>query len=184
MSKAVKEIHSLLLAHTELLDVFNAVMGIEHLVDSRTSRLPDENSKSGWGKHGSFTGFTGSTMSVNNHNDSQREVLQRKLSQTDRPMVECILTDATSDLQVNGIKLENIEELDIELPESLRRYLRRTFSSSEMVEGVSLRATEKRLEQLIDEVIRKDLILKIDWDIMPLPQVLVKQRRGKIRLGD
>lgn len=67
----------------------------------------------------------------------------------------------------------------VEWPESVRRYVQRSFIPSNMDRSVSRQEMEVQLKETISRATDSGQLHDIDWDAMPLPQDLIKEARTK-----
>ncbi|KAG2416607.1 hypothetical protein HFD88_007822 [Aspergillus terreus] len=65
-------------------------------------------------------------------------------------------------------------------PDPVRLYVQRSFAPENQVASVSREEMETKLKSVITDAAEKDMLDKINWESLPLPQVMVQNDRNKI----
>ncbi|KAF9892235.1 hypothetical protein FE257_002012 [Aspergillus nanangensis] len=68
----------------------------------------------------------------------------------------------------------------VEWPAPLRSYVQRSFAPDNQAASVAREEMETRLKSVITDAAEKDMLDKIDWDSLPLPQVMIQNDRNRI----
>ncbi|PYI31098.1 hypothetical protein BP00DRAFT_182832 [Aspergillus indologenus CBS 114.80] len=68
----------------------------------------------------------------------------------------------------------------VEWPEPVRLYVQRSFAPENRLAGVERGEMETKLRAVITEAAENNMLDKIDWTNLPLPQVMVQNDRNKI----
>ncbi|KAI9933453.1 hypothetical protein ASPWEDRAFT_115140 [Aspergillus wentii DTO 134E9] len=68
----------------------------------------------------------------------------------------------------------------LEWPPSVRLYVQRSFAPENRISGVSREEMEVKLKTVITEAAENDRLGKIDWETLPLPQVVIQNERNKV----
>ncbi|KAJ2907305.1 ganp nin1 mts3 eif-3 p25 family protein [Zalerion maritima] len=66
----------------------------------------------------------------------------------------------------------------VEWPDSVRRYVQRSFLPSNMDPAVDRKEMEDKLKEIISSAKDDNTMMSIDWDEMPLPQTIIRTERG------
>ncbi|KAL4932311.1 SAC3/GANP domain protein [Aspergillus undulatus] len=65
-------------------------------------------------------------------------------------------------------------------PEPVRLYVQRCFAPDQQIPGVTREEMETKLKSVITNAAQSDTLDKIDWERLPLPQVMVQNDKTKI----
>ncbi|KAJ9299251.1 hypothetical protein DTO271G3_2873 [Paecilomyces variotii] len=68
----------------------------------------------------------------------------------------------------------------VEWPLSVRMYVQRSFVPEYQIPGISRQEMEAKLKQVISEAAESNKLESINWDALPLPQVMIQNERNKI----
>ncbi|KAL4877311.1 SAC3/GANP/Nin1/mts3/eIF-3 p25 family-domain-containing protein [Aspergillus karnatakaensis] len=68
----------------------------------------------------------------------------------------------------------------VEWPLPVRNYVQRSFAPEQQIAGVAREEMEQKLKSVITEAANNDTLNKIDWDSLPLPQVMVQNDKTRI----
>lgn len=68
----------------------------------------------------------------------------------------------------------------VEWPAPLRSYVQRSFAPENQLPGVNRQEMEVKLKGVITEAAEKGQLEKINWDALPLPQVMIQNERNQI----
>ncbi|KAL5335140.1 SAC3/GANP/Nin1/mts3/eIF-3 p25 family-domain-containing protein [Aspergillus crustosus] len=68
----------------------------------------------------------------------------------------------------------------LEWPAPVRMYVQRSFAPDQQLAGVSREEMESKLKSVITEAANNDTLDKIDWNTLPLPQVMVQNDSTRI----
>ncbi|PYH97433.1 hypothetical protein BO71DRAFT_346971 [Aspergillus ellipticus CBS 707.79] len=68
----------------------------------------------------------------------------------------------------------------VEFPEAVRKYVQRSFAPENRLPGVERREMEIKLKTIITEAAESKLLDQIDWETLPLPQVMVQNDRNRV----
>ncbi|KAL4889831.1 SAC3/GANP/Nin1/mts3/eIF-3 p25 family-domain-containing protein [Aspergillus ambiguus] len=68
----------------------------------------------------------------------------------------------------------------LDWPAPVRLYVQRSFAPENQVASVSRGEMETKLKSVITDAAENDMLDKINWDSLPLPQVMVQNDRNKI----
>ncbi|EAW13381.1 SAC3/GANP domain protein [Aspergillus clavatus NRRL 1] len=68
----------------------------------------------------------------------------------------------------------------VEWPAPLRSYVQRSFAPEHQIPGVERQEMETKLKTVITEAAEKEQLETINWDALPLPQVMIQNERNKI----
>ncbi|OKL62063.1 hypothetical protein UA08_02746 [Talaromyces atroroseus] len=72
------------------------------------------------------------------------------------------------------------ERKRIEWPQPVRKYVQRSFDQENQIASVSKPELEKMLKKVITEAARNDTLDTINWDSLPLPQVMIQNERNYV----
>ncbi|OJJ46401.1 hypothetical protein ASPZODRAFT_142221 [Penicilliopsis zonata CBS 506.65] len=67
----------------------------------------------------------------------------------------------------------------VDWPLPVRMYVQRCFASENQISGVSREEMETKLKAVITEAADADRLSEVDWDHLPLPQVMIQNERIK-----
>ncbi|KAL2004055.1 hypothetical protein VTN02DRAFT_560 [Thermoascus thermophilus] len=67
----------------------------------------------------------------------------------------------------------------VDWPLPVRMYVQRSFVPEYQIAGVSRQEMEAKLKQVITEAAENNRLDKVDWDSLPLPQVMIQNERNK-----
>lgn len=68
----------------------------------------------------------------------------------------------------------------MEWPPAVRQYVQRCFVPEQQITGVSRQDMETKLKQVITQAAENNQLEIIDWDSLPLPQVMIANDRNKL----
>ncbi|GFF27903.1 protein scd2/ral3 [Aspergillus udagawae] len=68
----------------------------------------------------------------------------------------------------------------VEWPAPLRSYVQRSFAPENQLPGVNRQEMEVKLKTVITEAAEKNQLEKINWNALPLPQVMIQNERNQI----
>ncbi|KAL4869376.1 hypothetical protein BDV12DRAFT_168031 [Aspergillus spectabilis] len=68
----------------------------------------------------------------------------------------------------------------VEWPAPVRMYVQRSFAPDQQIVGVSREEMETKLKSVITDAANNDTLDKIDWHLLPLPQVMVQNDKTRI----
>ncbi|KAJ5675720.1 hypothetical protein N7462_008617 [Penicillium macrosclerotiorum] len=68
----------------------------------------------------------------------------------------------------------------VEFPPAVRQYVQRCFAPDNQVASVSATEMQEKLRTVITEAAENHRLDKIDWERLPLPQVMIQNERNKI----
>ncbi|KAL5355908.1 SAC3/GANP/Nin1/mts3/eIF-3 p25 family-domain-containing protein [Aspergillus floccosus] len=68
----------------------------------------------------------------------------------------------------------------VDWPPPVRQYVQRSFAPENQVASVSREEMETKLKSVITDAAEKDMLDRINWESLPLPQVMVQNDRNKI----
>ncbi|KAJ5326491.1 hypothetical protein N7541_010668 [Penicillium brevicompactum] len=68
----------------------------------------------------------------------------------------------------------------VEFPAPVRSYVQRCFAPENQVASVSILEMQEKLKDVITDAAENNKLGKIDWERLPLPQVMVQNERNKI----
>ncbi|KAL2866866.1 SAC3/GANP domain protein [Aspergillus lucknowensis] len=68
----------------------------------------------------------------------------------------------------------------VEWPAPVRMYVQRSFAPEHQIPGVSREEMETKLKLVITEAAQSDRLDKIDWEKLPLPQIMVQNDKTRI----
>lgn len=68
----------------------------------------------------------------------------------------------------------------VEWPSSVRTYVQRSFVPENQISSVTREEMETKLKAVITQAAERDQLDKIDWDSLPLPQVMIQNERNSI----
>lgn len=72
------------------------------------------------------------------------------------------------------------ERKRVEWPLPVRMYVQRSFDVGNQIPSVSKQELEKKLKQVITEAAENETLETINWDSLPLPQVMVQNERNSV----
>ncbi|KAL1996361.1 hypothetical protein VTN49DRAFT_126 [Thermomyces lanuginosus] len=75
------------------------------------------------------------------------------------------------------------ERKRIEWPPAVRAYVQRSFAPESQIDGVSREELEQKLKEVITESAKQNTLETLDWDRMPLPQVMIQNERNRILMS-
>jgi hypothetical protein len=70
----------------------------------------------------------------------------------------------------------------IDWPDSVRRYVQRSFIPANLDPSVTRAEIEAKLKETITQANEKGVMYKLDWDAMPLPQHMIREERARALL--
>ncbi|KAI9370640.1 SAC3/GANP/Nin1/mts3/eIF-3 p25 family-domain-containing protein [Aspergillus egyptiacus] len=68
----------------------------------------------------------------------------------------------------------------VEWPAPVRMYVQRSFAPEHQIGGVTRQEMETKLKSVITEAAQNNMLDKIDWDTLPLPQIMVQNDKTRI----
>jgi hypothetical protein len=68
----------------------------------------------------------------------------------------------------------------VEFPPPVRSYVQRCFAPENQIASVTIPEMQEKLKIVITEAAENGKLEKIDWERLPLPQVMVQNERNKI----
>ncbi|OJZ84232.1 hypothetical protein ASPFODRAFT_72529 [Aspergillus luchuensis CBS 106.47] len=68
----------------------------------------------------------------------------------------------------------------VEFPEAVRKYVQRSFAPENRLPTVDRSEMEAKLKSVITEAAEGNMLDKIDWETLPLPQVMVQNDRNMV----
>ena len=71
----------------------------------------------------------------------------------------------------------SVERRKREWPGPVREYVQRSFAESNQIGGVSKEELQEKLKQVISEAAEKGKLSLLDWQTLPLPQVMIETER-------
>lgn len=71
----------------------------------------------------------------------------------------------------------------IDWPDSVRSYVQRSFEKKNLIEDVARDEMEAQLKETITYAKENGIMYTTNWDVMPLPQVLVRAKRAEALVG-
>lgn len=72
------------------------------------------------------------------------------------------------------------ERKRVEWPLPVRQYVQRSFDPENQIASVPRPELEKKLKQVITEAAKSDRLDTVDWDSLPLPQVMIQNERNSV----
>lgn len=89
---------------------------------------------------------------------------------------------ATSTYQPTNTAQQGVSEerKRVEWPLPVRQYVQRSFDPANQVASVSRQELEQKLKQVITEAAHNDRLDVVDWNSLPLPQVMIQNERNMV----
>ncbi|EED18294.1 SAC3/GANP domain protein [Talaromyces stipitatus ATCC 10500] len=72
------------------------------------------------------------------------------------------------------------ERKRVEWPLPVRQYVQRSFDPENQVASVSRQELERKLKQVITEAAQSESLDTVDWNSLPLPQVMIQNERNSV----
>lgn len=72
------------------------------------------------------------------------------------------------------------ERKRVEWPSPVRSYVQRSFDQGSQIPSVSRQELEKKLKQVITEAAQSDSLETVDWNSLPLPQIMIQNERNSV----
>ncbi|KAL2258238.1 hypothetical protein VTK26DRAFT_8534 [Humicola hyalothermophila] len=70
----------------------------------------------------------------------------------------------------------------IDWPDSVRRYVQRSFTPANLDASISREEMEAKLKETITRANEQGVMYTLDWDVMPLPQQMIRDERARAML--
>jgi SAC3 family protein LENG8/THP3 len=68
----------------------------------------------------------------------------------------------------------------MEWPPGVKQYVHRCFVQEYQIPGVTRQEMESKLKQVITEAAENNMLERVDWDSLPLPQVMIANERNEL----
>ena len=97
------------------------------------------------------------------------------------PPTQVQITATTSPvMSVHRTESPNAERSKRVWPEPVREYVQRSFAENNQIVGITKEELNDKLKQVISEAAAKELLSTLDWQALPLPQIMIQTERLRI----